>query len=412
MRLTFPIVVVAGCLLLAPAAQASVPAPELTTATLIELIRAHHPDALTADGDIEVAKTAWLSAERYPNPQIAYDVFFHGSGEDIVDGSQHSVVIEQPIMVGGQASARRGVARALERHAHAGKRLVVADAVAHGRHLLAKLAAAQARVVAIEGVMSRAEEVRERVDARHAAGAAARFDVVRIAHEIASMNAELEEARAETQEAAAELAVFLGLPGWMPRAAEPLAPLAVATEGVDEAVLAQVPEAEVLDAEVEVATSQIGLERAERWPDVAVRGGILASTGPYGLAPYLGVSVDLMIFDTGKDKIAEAEAIRRREEIRRDAIRAQIRARLEATRQRVERARGLLESYEERVVPGIAEARALVRDAWEGRAADLMDILDVIRQELEIEERRIELTLGVIEAELEWLTAIGQTDRL
>lgn len=414
-----PLAIAAAALAATPATAAPATAapanalPDLLdVATLLDLVRDRSPmsRALRAEG--EVAAAALVDAERYPNPGVDYaaNVFLGGVRPD--SAALHQVMLTQPLLVGGQRGARRDTARRGLEAARAGVDVALADLARDARLAYAELQAAMAREAAIDAVIAGVERLSRVVAERHKSGHASRYDIARMALELERRRVAREGHEAETDRAARALGVLLGVPGWAPRAATPLAPLGLTPtaegDAADELGAGPRPPALVAaEREIDAARSAVEVARSERWPDLHVAVGTSLGHSAFAGELLVGAGVEIPLFDFGEGEVARTRAEVIAAQARLEATEAAVRAAAASAASELIRRRAALARFDAAVPQQLAEIAEMAEVAYRGGQASLLDLLDVLEQEHDVRVERIDLTAALVEAEVSWLHATG-----
>lgn len=390
---------------LATTALAALP-DEVDLRTVLELARSENPRVELAEQAISVASAGRITAGAYPNPIVGYGRLRPGGGErTIVDaGRQDDLEVELPLTPFAQRRARLTAADAEIDAARARALLARGDLVVEAGAAFVELLAAQERSAVLDAAATELERLREVVAGRQRGGLASRYDLTRIEVELGGWHARALEAKAEVSDAAAHLAGVLGLPQWRPRAQGSLAPLpddAAQPPTEDHpAVLAAQRDERAAAAEVEVA-------RSERWPGVSVNLGRSRSSGPYGAANYLGLSVEVPLFDTRRGGFERARAEAHAAALGSALVRSETEIARERYARLVEGRREALAVFHARAADRLAELRGMAQDAYVYGEGAIVDLLDAARTDFELRLTRIELLAALVESQLRLRAAQG-----
>src|SRR5262249_5781864 len=150
--------------------------------------------------------------------------------------------------------------------------------------------------------------LRNVVAGREQGGMASRYDVLRLEIELAGLAAKVEVARADVSDRSGNLAALLGLQNWRPQASGSLKPLPPELFERKHDLAAESPAVVLANREEQAALSGIELAQRERWPVPSVTAGRSWTSEPYGAANFLGLSVEVPIFDSKRGQVAKAEA--------------------------------------------------------------------------------------------------------
>lgn len=410
-----------GVVLLAGPTLAAEQAPlpqEIDWATLRELVRERSADLDYRRSLVAVAAAQRHGVKAYANPTFDVGVLVHVAGSNTFDTAQPSIGISQPIRLVGKESARRAAVDSLIRLAEADAAQFERELLHEARRLYTALQVAQARAAATATLLGEVADMVAIVEQRVRGGVASQYDANKIAREVAQVRMMTEEAELEIEHAGRELAVLLGVRAWSPRAKEPLVVGSAdratgggtAAEQAGEAKLDS--HAELLRAEAALAAARSRAHQVERerWPDLVVSGGVAMTTDELGVAPYVGLSIDLMVFDKQRQEVevGRAEAVAAERE--RESTRRRLEARADAARALLERRRAALTRWDTALGQNLGTLSAQAREAYLAGRIELIDLLDSLRSEGETRLSRIDLAALVAESEVELRFALGLGD--
>lgn len=358
-----------------------------------------NPTIAQADAAIRAANARRRQAGQFPNPVAGYFVeefVFRSPGET----AEHGAFIEQTIPLGGKLSKAQNVF-ALERDQAAigaqAQRLRVTNSI----RLLYYEALGAQRLVELRFNLS--QLAREAVDiTRELAnvGQADRPDQLEI--EIEAERAEIEWLNSQNDwlRTWQTLAAMVGNPALPPArlAGNPeddLGPLNE-TELLD-TLLQQSPDIRIARTSVERARAVLARERAERVPDLFLRGGLgynlerldpvaPALTGERkGLSGRVEVGVNLPIFNRNQGGIAAAEAEVAIAEADLNRLQLLLRTRFASSFRDYRSAQQLVERYRTRVIPRAREAYQMYLANFRQMAAAYPQVLIAQRTLFQVE---------------------------
>jgi cobalt-zinc-cadmium efflux system outer membrane protein len=422
-----------------PAAAAAAPPAaalpvEVDLAAVLKLAREASPRLKVDREAVSVAEARRISAGLLPNPRIALGRTRPAGGSaTMFDGrEQTDTSIEFPLLLGGQRRAR---VEAAERFIE-----VARAQVGVGENLLAEEAAvafvailaAQARIDALAIAIDRIGRIRDIVAARESSGLASRYDVARVEVERAALQARLAEQQAEREDATGALSVLLGVPGWSPKAVGSLAPLAeggsvvagvaptsapapaaVLPQGEAAAVAERAraaglhPSVVAAQRQEAAAVAVVEVARRDRIPVPSLGIGRLWTRDPYGGANFIGVSVELPIFDTRRGPLEEARADARAAALRRTLVEAQVDASVTRFRNVVQRRAEALERFDSDAGARLPMLQTMAEDAYRFGRGSILEWLDATRTHHDQGLVRVDLVSGLAEARMRLRGALG-----
>ncbi len=387
-------------------------ATEVTIDEVLRLLWEHSPRMQAERGALEQAEAERVAARVLPNPTagIGFMGILHGA--NTTDGLESQLFVEQPLLIGGQRAARRRVAdigrRAVEAHIVA----TFSELAREVRHLFIDLLAAQKRLELMQALRRELVEIERLVVGQHETGVRSRYDVVRTAVERAAFATRKAESRAAVDELTGRLTALLGLPGRRLKAAGELASdsdgraLAEARDGLER----RLARLEAARRDEEVARGRLEVARRERIPDLVLGGGAAVTSHDYSTAGFIGVAIDLPVFDRGQGRTAKAEADLQRAGLRRAMVAAEALAELERALSYSEQRRATLETFERGVAERLPEMREMVQEAYLSGQVGILELLDAFEMHLEIELRRLKLASALAHAETAVLASAGLLD--
>ena len=358
-----------------------------------------NPTLAQSEAAIRAAEGRRRQAGMFPNPVAGYFVeefVFRSPGET----AEHGAFIEQAIPLGGKLSKARNVF-ALERdqaviEAEA-QRLRVTNSI---RLLYYETLGAQRLVELRFNLSQLAQEAVEVTRELANVGQADRPDQLEIEIEFERADIEWLNAQNDWLRAWQTLAAMVGNPTMPParlagNPEEDLAPLNE-TQLLD-ALLQQSPDVRVAKTSVERARAVLARERAQRVPDLFVRGGLgynlerfepvaPALTGERkGLSGRLEVGVNVPVFNRNQGGIAAAEAELAIAEGDLNRLQLMLRSRFASSYREYRSAQQLAERYRTRVIPRAREAYQMYLANFRQMAAAYPQVLIAQRTLFQVE---------------------------
>ncbi len=383
----------------------------VTIDKLLRIVREKSPRFAAMRTRIERAKADVVGAGVLPNPRFTYGHYQLASPRNTMyEGNvQEEVTLEVPVLIAGQRGARVAAA---EKRVEATEAEIEAEFAKLTREvwgLFVKLLAGRARVTILEQAAQDMEYLRSIVTSRKIAGLASSYDVLRIGVEAKSVETQLENARSELTGTAGKLGTLLGLPGWRPEAVGNFAPLGIPVDPKRLWASAEENNPELEAARRELVAADAGLEQArrERWPIPSFQVGTTYTGRPYGMAAFVGLSVDLPIFDRGQGGMARAAAEKQTILARRELLALKTRAELDRALELLTRRRESRTKFERDVLAKLPDLRQMAESAYRLGRGTLLELLDASRSRTEAQLTSVELIQAEMEAELDVLKASG-----
>jgi cobalt-zinc-cadmium efflux system outer membrane protein len=392
----------------APQATPEPVGPVMRLEELEQMALQNNPTLAQAEASIRAAQGRRRQSGMFPNPVVGYQ------GEefafrDFSNKAEHFFFVEQTIPLGGKlGKAKRVFAREVEQ-AEAlseGQRLRVLNSV---RVLYYDALGAQ-RLVDLRRDLARlSREAVGITQELYNVGQADRPDQLEI--EIESQRAEIDMLRAENEREQAwrTLAAMVGKPDLQP------ARLAGSLEESVNALDEQKILAAMLGGSPEIKSAQIGVERAraaleraraQRVPDLFLRGGIGYSSefleGPTGATgrrtgpeANVQVGVTLPVFNRNQGGIAEAEANVAIAEREQERLQLVLRSRFSSAFREYRNAVQMAEKYRTEVIPRARKAYEMYLGNYQQMAAAYPQVIIAQRTLFQVEVEYARALVGV-----------------
>ena len=231
--------------------------------------------------------------------------------------------------------------------------------------------------------------------------------MTRVVVETDSLRVQMMTTAADVDDAAGQLSVLLGFPGWRPRA---LGTLDAGNISTDSAALwttasQRRPSLVALRRQQEAARSGLLLARRERLAVPIASGGILTTQDVAGNSVLFGLSVPLPLFDRNQGAIAKAAAEMTAADLELQASLAEAQAEVESAADNLSRRKAALAAFESSVGQRAASLRQMAEDAYREGSADILELLDANRSLREIQLTRVEQREAVKLAEEQVISA-------
>ena len=374
-------------------------APVLRLEDLEQMAAQRNPTLAQAEAAIRAAEGRRVQAGLFPNPVVGYfleEFAFRKPSETAEQGA----FIEQTIPLGGKLSkARRVFAREKDQAMTLAEaqRLRVSNSI---RMLYFETLGAQRLVELRDDLSQLAREAVEITTELSNVGQADRPDQLEI--EIEAERAEIDFLRAQNdwRQSWRTLATMVGNPELAPvrlagNAEEELA-LLDETQLLD-TLLAQSPEVKVAQTGVERARALLARERAQRVPDLFLKGGLGYNYERFepvvpsiagqrkGLEGRLEVGLNVPIFNRNQGAIAAAEAELAIAERELDRLRLVLRGRFASGFREYRNAQQMVERYRTQVIPRARQAYQMYLSSFRQMAAAYPQVLIAQRTLFQVE---------------------------
>lgn len=412
------------------AASAAAPLPaEVDLPAVLALAREASPRLQLEREAVSAAEARRITAGVLPNPRLAIGRTRPAGGSaTMFDGrNQTDTSVEFPLLLAGQRGARIEAAERFIDAARARVRLGENQLAEEAAVAFLAILAVQERMVALADAIERIGRIRDIVAARESSGLASRYDLARVEIERAALQARLAEQEGDRADATGALAVLLGVPGWVPKAAGKLAPFAdrafaqgatgagrpapdgsPAGPAARRAALASLHPSVVAAVRDEAAAvAVIDVARRDRIPVPSLGIGRMWTRDPYGAANFLGLSVEVPLFDTRRGPFEEARSEARSAALRRTLAEAQVNASMDRYETVVQRRIEALERFDTDAAARLPMLQVMSEDAYRFGRASILEWLDATRTHHEQRLVRVDLLSGLAEARIRLDAAQG-----
>jgi outer membrane protein, heavy metal efflux system len=403
----------------APSAAASPPtrpSDALDLAQVLRLARDASPRLAIQRESIHAAEANRITAGAYPNPTISFGRSRPQGGQaTLFTGSrQDQASLDVPLLIAGQRPAR--IERA-DREIEAARARVEAGAsslAGEAGAAFVALLAAQEKAALLAQASQDLARLRDIVAGRASLGVASRYDETRLEVELGGVTTRADEARADISDRAGTLGALLGLPSLHPLAVGALSPLRL-----DAALLEtprdRVPSSPTVTAAVEeekAAQSGIEVAQRERWPVPSVSVGRSWTADPFGAANFLGVSVEVAIFDTRRGPVARAESEAAAARLRRELAQAEVAIALERYSAVIAARQAALQRFDREASSRLSQLKDMSENAYRLGRSSIFELLDSTRSRYELQQSRIDLVASLLEAQVRYLATSGSLERV
>ncbi len=404
----------AACLAGSAGVYAQSPAPAADVMDLAEVLRIARdlsPRLALERQNISGAEANRITAGAYPNPTVSYGRFRPQGGQPtLFEGSrQEQATVDVPLLIAGQRTAR--VEKA-EREIEAARARVLAGAsslAAEAGVSFVTLLASQEKAALLAQTNAELSRLRDLVAGRAELGVASRYDTTRMDVELGSFRAKLDDAKADIADRAGTLAALLGLPQLRPRASGTLTPMTLAADALktprDRAGAS--PAVAAAAQEEKAAQSGIDVAQRERWPTPTLSVGRSWTSHPFGAANFLGLSVEVPIFDTRRGPVGKAESDANAAKLRRELAEAETAANLERYANVITARQTAPQRFDSESASRLPALKEMSEQAYRLGRSSIFELLDTTRSRHELQQSRIDLVASLIEAQLRFLATSG-----
>ncbi len=381
------------------------PATTYDLATLENLALTSSRSLMAAREEVTAARYAVDTAGAFPNPELEYlGGTMRARSPGGTPGDARSVALTQPLDMPWRRAARIDVAEAGLEATRAGARAFEADLIARVRSRYYEVLRREAELRNAREDVALMEGVRSRIALRVETGEAPRFELIKA--EAESLNAQntaqaasfrVEQARSLLRKAAG-----LDLPGdfrlsGLLREVPELPPLEALRRQLGDIS----PDLARARAEMVRAERQLDLERAQRWPNVALKASV--DEDPDVRASKFGLVVSIPLWDRRRGPVGEATAQLSRARHALEAQQFSLAQMLEVAYQQYEIAQTQVNALESGIVRQAEAALRVAEAAYRFGERGFIEVLDAQRvfraARAELIAARFELATAWVEIE-------------
>ncbi len=331
---------------------------------------------------VQAAEAAVTTARAWPNPEVEWTGGrLSARAAGVNTGSLGSVSLTQPIERPALRSARQNSAQASLDGTRRAVDAQLLDLLAQLRLRYHEILLRQAERQAAKEDLALANQIRDRVRARVNVGEAPRFELFRAESEQLNAQRRAQATELRIQQARAELRRLIG-----PRLSDPFRIKGHLAEPLESPpdwtalkadLLKSHPQVAAARAEVQAAQARLELERSQRLPTFAVRGGM--DREPDTRATRVGVVMSVPLFDRRAGHIAQAAAEVERARALLADRELQLTQSLEVAARQYELATGQVSAFENGIVRESEAAMKVAEAAYRFGERGILDYLDAQR---------------------------------
>lgn len=386
------------------------PAPPLrgsiTRSQAIRHALTYSPVLQAQRAELRALEAEIVQAGLPPNPEIGLEVenFAGSGGTRGFDGAEITAAISQRLETGGKRSKRTLVAglnaEALRAELAAGEREV---RIAVDRAFTTLAEAREVRTLS-ERNLERAENNLNALESLLDAGKSNRIDVAKAKLAVSEARELIAEARSEESSAAADLSQTWGGGAADVTASGSLNSPSGGSSFAGESALKRHPAMKAAALRFARAQAAYDLEKARRFSDVDVGGGVRQLRDADETAAVFGVSVPLPIFDRNQGNIQAAKERLGRAEAEARAIKSELLSQLTRYTSDLKTARTRAAEFDSQTIAAARQALEDTQEAYDAGKASLLEVLDARETLFEVERGRARAMADLLRAHHSLLT--------
>jgi cobalt-zinc-cadmium efflux system outer membrane protein len=370
------------------------PTGVITLRQALALALMKNPELAAFSWEARAREAQALQARLLPNPELGVEMenfggtgFFGG-----LDEAETTVQLGQLVELGGKRSKRKRAAALDQDLAGWDYEIGRIQVFTETSKAFVEVLVAQKRTELNEEFVRLAEQVLDVVAERVRAGKVSPIDEVKA--RVALSVRLIERGRAEGELAAARKVLTTAWGGTVPTFSAAQGDLGrlpgvPSFEALSER-MADNPEMTRWLVEIERRRASLEMERAGRFPDVTLSGGVRYISPTDDWAFVAGLSVPIPVFDRNQGSTLEAQYRLAKTEEQRRALRVRVQAALASIYQRLSSARDEATSLKNDVLPGARSAFEATGEGFRQGKFGYLDVLDAQRTFFEAQARYTE----------------------
>jgi cobalt-zinc-cadmium efflux system outer membrane protein len=347
----------------------------------------YSPRLQSLRAELRALEAETIQAGLPPNPEIGLDVEnFAGSGESSgFNGAEITTALSQKLELGGKRSKRTMVAAlkaaALKAEIASEERNI---RIAADRAFTSLLEARKLRELS-EQNLGRAEENLSTLNTLLEVGKSNRIDVGKARLAISEAKENLSEARSAESNASAELSQIWG--GGSPNvtAAGSLDAPRGAVPSNPESAISRHPAMRAAALRFARAQATYDLEKAKRYSDIEVGGGVREMRDANETAAVVGIRIPLPIFDRNQGNIQAAKERLDSAQANGRATESELRSRITKLSSDLRAARSRASEFDTRTINAARQGLTDTREAYNSGKASLLEVLDARKTLFKVE---------------------------
>lgn len=392
----------------------SVTEPGMDTAELLRVWLLKSPEVQAFRSQLGAARFDVVTATLWPNPQLTLNTSIVVAGRDHPpDGIYNwGPQLNIPLPILGQLGAREREARSAMSVAEMSVVQSLWQRATDLEQAAVERAFIDAKLEELAQNLQELARIERIVRARAAAGANPRYDVLRISTTTATFRAGLDAAQVKRDQADAQLASLVAVPGYVPRpitrAGLPAVDASSQVAALETLALTRRPDLLLARRGVLAAQASAARYRKDVLPIPALQLGSYVTHEYPSVSVQAGIAFNLPIFDRNQGLIGRAESTARGQRALVAALEARVRAEVRGAVRAHHDAVEALATFEQ---SGVDSTRELIERAevsyQAGGDFSILDLLDAYRAVWESRAQKLELERNLADARTELQRAVA-----
>jgi cobalt-zinc-cadmium efflux system outer membrane protein len=376
---------------------------EITLRQALALALMHNPELAASTWDVRSGSARIIQAGLFPNPEIDVEVENFGGSRKVEnpDGTSDSlkrfdeyeatVLLSQLIEIGGKRSKRKQVATNEHNLLEWDFETIRLDTITEVTNAFIDLLGLQERMVLTDNLGDLSQDVFNTVSERVKAGKVSPVEETRARVALSTIQIEQERVKRELEAARKRLTATWGSnTASFKRAAGTLETITALPPY--ESLIARIlqnPDIARWDAELEQREAALRLEKAQRFPDLTIAGGVRYLDESNDQVYVMGMSLPLPFFDRNQGAISEASNNLQKARKERTAAEVNAIATLDEVYQTLLSAYNEVTILRDTILPGAESAFNASNEGYLEGKFSYLDVLDVQRSLFDAEDTYI-----------------------
>ncbi len=354
----------------------------ISLANAIAVAVENNPQLQMTREQVEAAAGQVRQSGLYPNPVLellAEEMPTHEVG---LNRSQNLVAITQPIVTGGKRKLGVAISEKSKEKSEFERDAILLGIMADTKKAFCNVVAGQEGHAIAEKIGEIAKKIYESEKARFEAGEVAFVNVIRAEVELSKARNALSHAEGSLQNAIKELQTVMGVPEERIAGVAGTLVTKPAELSLDELELSMKGNQPALKASkknVEIAETQLTLEKRQGIPDVNVSAGYKRLTQEDADTVQMGIEIPAPFFNRNQGNIQKGKALSRKARSEDQSVHNELLLQLKKNFNSYHVERKRVVEFRDRILPRAEESLTLMEKGYQEGEFDYLDLLDAQR---------------------------------
>lgn len=377
----------------------------------IHLALEKNPELQSARDEIDASLGALRQSRLYPNPVLQFLAEEMPTHEIGLNQSQNLIAVTQPIITGGKRKLGIKVSEQSKERSEFGRDVVLLDVVADTKKAFYKITAGQESLSVAKETEEIAKNIYESERVRFEAGEVPVTNVLRAEVELAKARNVVFSTESDLQNSIKELLTVMGIPGETLEGVtgKLLAkPEELSLHALKSRMVNNQPLLRALKKDIEIAGTQLTLEKRQIIPDIDVSAGYKRLGREEIDTVQLGVAIPVPFLNRNQGNIQRGKALTRKAEHDYQSVYNELLLQLKKNFNTYHAERKRVSEYTDKILPATEDALTLITRGYKEGEFGYIDLLDAQRTRAETRISYIESlkNLNLIIADIEKLTVM------